>query len=110
MHKVLIIDYRAYKSSEPYSRALQVLANQEGVEYFAVAHQSETAFENMTELDKYPTLTNRVLRRWGAQLLRQKPYLWYYAEFYPEHLNEVGVKWLADQVTPLLKRPEKMNK
>lgn len=104
--QVMILDYRAYPQYEPYSRALQVLAKQEGVEYFAVAKRITTAFENLMELNKYPDHTRRVQRRWGVQMLKERAYLWYFAEFYPEHLNELGVKWLTDQVVPILKRTE----
>ncbi len=35
-------------------------------------------------------------------MLRENPRLWFYAEFHPEHLNELGTEWLADQVAQIL--------
>jgi hypothetical protein len=35
--------------------------------------------------------------RWGPAL-RERPYLWLYAELVPEHLNEIGSTWLAERV------------
>ena len=53
-------------------------------------------------LDPYRHLGERVARRWGPGMLQQHPYLWYFAEYSPEHLNEVGVAWLADRIAPML--------
>ena len=50
---------------------------------------------------KYRQLAERVARRWGP-LLHERPSLRFYAEVYPEHLNEVGVAWLADEIAPML--------
>ena len=43
-----------------------------------------------------------VKERWGGDHLAQHPYLTYFAEMKPEHLNEVGVALIADKVCDIL--------
>jgi lysophospholipase L1-like esterase len=93
--RVLILDYRAYESYEPYSRALAEIAAELHAEYVPVAERVRGALAAGNILDGYEN--ERVRRRWGPVLTKQ-PLLWVYAEYFPEHLNEVGVAWLADQV------------
>lgn len=99
---VLILDYRAYREYEPYSVALRRLAATEGVRYIPVAEVLSAAFANGMLAGSNEERAGRVLRRWGPKLLAERPYLWYYAEYRPEHLNEVGTARLADVVAPLL--------
>ena len=48
----------------------------------------------------YSRLAGRVRQRWGTDKLERRPYLWYYAEMFPEHLNELGNAWLAARLAP----------
>ena len=101
--QVMIVDYRAYAKYEPYSSALRDLATAEGVGYVSVAALTSEAVARGKPESAYADRASRVLRRWGATLLGQRPYLWYYAEYSPEHLNEVGTAWLSDVIAPLLR-------
>jgi lysophospholipase L1-like esterase len=94
--RVLILDYRAYPEIQPYSEALRKLSGQLGVLYVPVAEWVDRALEQGGTEHAYPDLALRVRRRWG-RLMEKRPYLSLYAEYYPEHLNEVGTAWLADQ-------------
>ena len=95
--RVIIVDHRAYPEYEPYSRRLQELARRHRVDYYPVAEQVTERLKNLQTVEEYRELAVRAYQRWG-ELLGQRPYLWYYAEYYPEHLNELGVAWLADQI------------
>jgi lysophospholipase L1-like esterase len=99
--RALILDFRAYKPYEPYSQALEQIAEEAGVPYVPVIPRSQSAFTDAQVLRQYADLAKRVRRRWGT-VLRERGYLWLYAEFKPEHLNEVGTAWLADELCPLL--------
>ena len=96
--KVMILDYRAYDQYAPYSIALKQLADERRVDYVPIAPQIAAAIEKPETLDRYPTEVEQVRRRWGTELLNERPYLWYFAEFHPEHLNEIGVDLLTDQL------------
>jgi lysophospholipase L1-like esterase len=98
---VIIVDYRAYRQYEPYSQKLRELAREKGVTYVSVAELIEQEMKEGHALARYPELAKRVQGRWGGLLL-QRPYLWYFAEYYPEHLNELGVALLADHMAPLV--------
>jgi lysophospholipase L1-like esterase len=100
--RVIVVDHRAYPEYEPYSRELQGLAQRYAVDYVPVAERLTERLKNLQTVTEYPELAQRAHRRWG-KLLGQRPYLWYYAEYYPEHLNELGVAWLADQIAPLIR-------
>jgi len=100
--RVIVVDHRAYPEYEPYSRELQRLAQRHAVEYVPVAERLAERLKNLQTVEEYPDLAQRAYRRWG-DMLGQRPYLWYYAEYYPEHLNELGVAWLADQIAPLIR-------
>ena len=50
----------------------------------------------ITLLRHYPKQAERVRNRWGPEKLLNQGHLWYYAEFDPEHLNEVGAAVLED--------------
>jgi hypothetical protein len=100
--RVIIVDYRAYPEYEPYSRQLQALARRYSVDYVPVAERVAERLKDLQTVTEYPELAELAYRRWG-ELLGQRPYLWYYAEYYPEHLNELGVAWLADQIAPLIR-------
>ncbi len=96
--RVMILDYRAYDQYAPYSIALKQLADERRVEYVAIAPRIAAAIDKPETLAQYPTQVEKVRRRWGTELLNERPYLWYFAEFHPEHLNEVGVALLTDQL------------
>lgn len=96
--RVVILDYRAYAQYEPYSQALRVLAADTGVEYLLVGERIAGAMSDAKIISRYPLQADRIQRRWGTELLSQRPYLWYFAEYHPEHLNELGVAWLTDQL------------
>lgn len=100
--RAIIVDYRAYPEYEPYSRQLQDLAQRYGVDYVPVAERVAERLKDLQTVTEYPELAERAYRRWG-DLLGQRPHLWYYAEYYPEHLNELGVAWLADQIAPRIR-------
>jgi lysophospholipase L1-like esterase len=99
--RVIIVDYRAYPEYEPYSRQLRDLAQRYSVDYVPVAERVAERLKDLQTVKEYPELAERAYRRWG-ELLGQRPDLWYYAEYYPEHLNELGVAWLANQVALLI--------
>ena len=98
---VMVLDYRAHRSYEPYSVRLQELAARHGVPYFNVTRKARSRMIGAEGYGEYRHLGQRVARRWGP-MLDERPSLRFYAEVYPEHLNEVGVAWLADQVAPML--------
>ncbi len=100
--RVIIVDHRAYPEYEPYSRQLQALAQRYSADYVPVAERIAKRLKDLQTVTEYPELAELAYRRWG-ELLGQRPYLWYYAEYYPEHLNELGVAWLADQIAPLIR-------
>ncbi len=100
--RVMILDYCAYRPYEPYSRKLRELARRRGLTYFGVAENVGLRIRDPRGLEPYRQLAERVARRWGPKMLQQHSYLWYYAERRPEHLNEVGVAWLADRIAPML--------
>jgi lysophospholipase L1-like esterase len=101
--RVVIVDHCAHQEYDPFSSALRSLAEAEGVEYFGVARRVGEQLQNLADLDRYGILNTRVMRRWGIELLLDRPHLRLYAEYKrPEHLNEVGVAWLADAIAPTL--------
>ena len=102
--RVMILDYRAYPQYEPYSRRLREFAREEDVEYFAVAEHLQQEMANPENRFEVPALDGPRATALGTAV-QERPYLWYLAEFHPEHLNEVGTAWLADQLAPLLARP-----
>jgi len=102
--RVIIVDHRAYPEYEPYSRQLQELARRRGVDYCPVAEQVAQRLKDLPTVEQYREQAERAYRRWG-ELLGQRPYLWYYAEYYPEHLNELGAAWLADQIASRIQTP-----
>mgnify|MGYP001555340495 CR=1 FL=1 len=102
--RVVILDYRAYDQYEPYSQVLRQLADEKQIEYIFVGGRVVAAVEDSTILEQYPSQKERVERRWGSAVLSERPYLWYYAEYHPEHLNELGVAWFADQLSETLCR------
>lgn len=102
--RVMILDYRGYSRYEPYSTALRELATAEKIGYVYVAELAIASLASGQPEGRYASLCDGVLRRWGAATLKQRPYLWYYAEYNPEHLNEVGAAWLAETVAPALLR------
>ena len=100
--RVMILDYCAYKPYVPYGRKLRELAHRKGLPYLGVGENVAAQLRDPHGLDPYRHLAERVARRWGPGMLQQHPYLWYFAEYSPEHLNEVGVAWLADRIAPML--------
>lgn len=102
--RVVILDYRAYLQYEQYSLALRALANEEQIGYVPVVERVAASLNDPSILQRYPAQAERIQRRWGAELLAERPDLWYFAEFHPEHLNELGVAWLADQLQESLCR------
>lgn len=102
--RVVILDYRAYDQYEPYSQILRQLADEKQIDYIFVGGRVVAAVEDPKILEKYPSQMGRVERRWGSGVLSERPYLWYYAEYHPEHLNELGVAWFADQLGEMLCR------
>lgn len=105
--RVLILDYRAYDQYEPYSQVLRQLATEKQIDYIFVGGRVVAAVEDPANLEKYPSQKERVERRWRSGLLAERPYLWYYAEYHPEHLNELGVAWLSEQLSEMLCQEKK---
>jgi lysophospholipase L1-like esterase len=99
--QVLIVDYRAYEAYEDYSKVLQRLAEEYGVGYFPVGERAAAALRDPAALKPYEKQFERVQRRWGT-MLAGREYLHLFAEVSPEHLNEAGAAWLADQLSPIL--------
>jgi hypothetical protein len=100
--RALILDHRAHPGYEPYSERLREVARSEGALYRAVAEEVAAAFADPSTSSRYPDLARRVQRRWTDAGLEHRPHLRYYAEVQPEHLNEVGVAWLADVVSRIV--------
>jgi len=101
--RVMIVDHCAYPQYQDYSSGLQELVARDGVDYLRVASEVKNQLDKPNGVAPYRELADRVQRRWGLPALRDRPYLWYYAEYTtPEHLNEVGTAWLADQIAPSL--------
>lgn len=92
---VVLVDHRAYPEYAPYTEVLRRLAEAPGVSWLPVGHTLSTEFSEDTPAE-YPLLARRVEKRWGADKLGRRPYLWYYAEMYPEHLNELGNELIAE--------------
>jgi hypothetical protein len=96
--RVLILDFRAYAEYAPYSNALRTLAKEVGMPYVMVMEKCRDALMGFDELKrKYPDQLASAQRRWG-RVLETHYHLWMYAEVSPEHLNEAGTSWLADEV------------
>ena len=105
---LIVLDFRAYDPYESYSRVLQSLLRTTTYDYLAVKSTIEDEFNDLKMLELYPELADQVQRRWSDAVLKDEPYLWYYAEFeHPEHLNEVGTAWLADKVASKITNPSK---
>jgi lysophospholipase L1-like esterase len=103
--RVMILDFRGYTDYEPYSQALERLAQETGSNYFLVMAACGKAIEDFDQFQKYGDRLARVQRRWGSTLDAHN-YLWLYSEAVsPEHLNELGTAWLADQLCPTLTAP-----
>lgn len=101
--QVMILDYCVYPEYELYSEALRRLASKHGkVRYLHVAEAVVKALETTVHKTQYSAYADRVCRRWQKQYLEENELLWFYAEYRPEHLNELGTAWLADKLTPLL--------
>jgi len=101
--QTIILDFRAYPNYEAYSRQLQTLASKR-VQYFAVRDQAYRHFSGPQPLRRFSKMLPVVEKRWGKSTLEQYPYLWFYAEFHPEHLNEIGARWLAEQTAVMIAR------
>lgn len=99
--RVLILDFCMYENYQPYSAALEELA-QSDVLYFHVAKHAVAAIERGEHRSAPQELQTAVIRRWGRSILDGHPILWMYAEFNPEHLNEIGTRWLASEVRQLM--------
>lgn len=100
--RVMILDFRAYEQYEPYSEALREFAEQEHVVYVSVGTRMADAIADPSTRKPFPEQALRIERRWGTDLLTERPYLWYFAEFRPEHLSELGVALLSNQLTESL--------
>ncbi len=98
--RVMLVDYDAFNTQVRYSQRLKSLAEEAEVAYFPVFDRIQAAFRVNPAMEQYSELAERVRRRWTPNFMRQKPYLRCFAELKPEHLNEVGVAWLADQIAP----------
>ncbi len=100
---MLFIDYRLYDDYAKYSHVLAEMAQKYShVHYFYVLDAVTAAFNAREHLTKYASHVDKIRRRWGEETLRENPRLWFYAEFHPEHLNEIGTAWLADQVAQII--------
>ncbi len=101
--RVLILDYSVYPEYDGYSQDLIRLAERNAhVKYLRVP-QLATAALNAGEIPiTYADRLDKVRHRWGYKTLAEKPHLWLYAEFYPEHLNELGTRWLAAKVAEVI--------
>ena len=101
--QLLFIDYRLYDDYAKYSHVLAEMAQKHPhVHYFYVLDAVTAAFNAREHLTKYASHVDKIRRRWGEETLRENPRLWFYAEFHPEHLNEIGTAWLADQVAQII--------
>ena len=102
--RVMILDYRAdyegYGNYEPYSNALKKLSAEMNVHYFPILENAREPLNNLKLLEKKYDC-RRVKSRWGM-LVERLPHLYLYAEYYPEHLNEIGTAWLADTIAPII--------
>lgn len=93
--RVMLIDHNAYAEYAPYTQVLRRLAAERGVSWLPVRHTLRAGFSLPDAKARDPELVARVRRRWGADKLQRRAYLWYYAEFLPEHLNELGNVFIA---------------
>lgn len=93
--RVMLIDHNAYEEYAPYTRVLRRLANERQVSWLPVRSTLRAGFSLADAQARDPELVARVRRRWGADKLQRRDYLWYYAEFFPEHLNELGNLFIA---------------
>ena len=101
--QLLFIDYRLYADYANYSHVLSEMSKKYShVHYLYVLDAVTAAFNAREHLTKYASLDDKIRRRWGKEMLRENPRLWFYAEFHPEHLNELGTEWLANQVAQIL--------
>ena len=97
---VIVTDFRAFKGYSRYSDLLRDFAvRHDGVAYFNVAAGLAEDFDAAAKRDRYPDLAARVVARWGTVALTDRPHLWAYAEFAPQHLNELGAVWLARRMS-----------
>ncbi|MEZ6124222.1 MAG: hypothetical protein R3C49_13755 [Planctomycetaceae bacterium] len=105
--KVLILDYCVYQDYGPYVEALRQLASDApDVYYYAVPENVLEALEAGVHQTQYGKFLPSIRRRWGDAALQENPLLWFYAEFHPEHLNELGTAWLSDQIVKRFLLPE----
>ncbi|MBM83860.1 MAG: hypothetical protein CMJ78_25170 [Planctomycetaceae bacterium] len=95
--KVIIVDHRAYPEYEPFSRVLSSLVSS-NIKYIPVREQLTATLKGPESLQPYKAMMPAIEKRWGKAALAERPYLWFYAEFYPEHLNELGAQWLGKNV------------
>jgi hypothetical protein len=93
--RVILIDHNAYEEYASYSQVLRRLATERDVSWLPVRRILRADFSLTDAQANQPELAARVQRRWGADKLQQRDYLWYYAEFFPEHLNELGNVFVA---------------
>jgi len=93
--RIILVDHRAYDEYSPYSQILRRLAAEPAVSWLPVRPTLRSDFSVTDAQANHPELAARVRRRWGADKLQHRDYLWYYAEFYPEHLNELGNVFVA---------------
>ncbi len=101
--RVLILDYCVYANYAAYSKILKELAHPDrSVLYFHVGEAAVEAIRSGEYRSVPDSCQDAVKKRWGERLLADNPMLWLYAEFYPEHLNEVGTTWLSSVVAPML--------
>ncbi|MFP8880810.1 MAG: SGNH/GDSL hydrolase family protein [Myxococcota bacterium] len=94
--RVMLVDHRAYEKYSPYSQVLRRLATEPDVSWLPVGPVLSAGFSATDAEARHPELAARVRRRWGTDKLQRRPYLWYYAEFFPEHLNELGNVFVAE--------------
>lgn len=101
---VLILDFCVYPEYLSYTQRLERISDKaDDVHYFHVAKAAldainQNSFQEIVDR-KY---LDRTQKRWGQKYLNQNPMLWLYAEMYPEHLNEVGTRWLSRLIVPTL--------
>lgn len=99
---VLILDYCVYAEYQDYVIALQKHSSRDNVFYLQVPVLAMHAVQNDSFRTGREAELEAVQKRWTDANLNENPLLWLYAEMFPEHLNEVGTRWLADIVAKLI--------
>jgi lysophospholipase L1-like esterase len=106
--RVLVLDYNVYPEYARYSQALGELCQRHpDVHYFNVPQQATQAINAGEIFTNYADRLAKIRQRWGDPTLKEHPHLWLYAEFNPEHLNEMGTAWLAAQVAEIMARDDR---